>query len=81
VGKEEYVKVIERFSRVFQTMRVKKMIVEGDNAFVIGNYDLKFSNGLSINGDVAEVWKAKDRKLDSLRIFFDTLTFNKNTPT
>jgi ketosteroid isomerase-like protein len=80
VGKDAYVEVIKRFSRVFQTMRVKKMIIEGENACVIGNYDFKFPNGVIINGDVAEIWKAKNGKLDSLTIFFDSLTFDKNSP-
>ena len=80
IGKDAYIEVINRFLKVYQTMRVKQMIVEGDNAFVIGNYDLTFPNGVSTNGDVAEVWKAKNGKLASLRIFFDTLTFDKNTP-
>ncbi len=80
VGKAAYIEVIKRFSRVFETMRVKEMIVEGENACVIGNYDFKFPNGVSMNGDVAELWKAKNGKLDSLTIFFDTLTFDKNTP-
>lgn len=56
------------------------MIVDGDNACVIGNYDYQFPNGEKINGDVAEIWTAKDGKLTSLTIFFDTLTFDKNTP-
>jgi len=80
IGKTAYMEVINRFSRVFQTMRVKQMIVDGENACVIGNYDYVFPNGTSINGDVAEIWKAKNGKLDSLTIFFDTLTFDKNTP-
>lgn len=80
VGKAAYVEVINRFSRVFKTMRVKEMIVAGDHACVIGNYDYTFPNGESMNGDVAEIWTAKNGKLDSLRIFFDTLTFDKNTP-
>lgn len=80
VGKDAYIEVINRFSKVYQTMRVKEMIVEGEKAFVIGNYDLTFANGVSMNGDVAEVWTVKNGKLDSLRIFFDTLTFDKNTP-
>ena len=80
-GKAAYIEVINRFSRVFRTMRVKQMIVEGENACVIGNYDYQFPNGASINGDVAEIWTAKDGKLKSLTIFFDTLTFDKNTPT
>jgi ketosteroid isomerase-like protein len=80
VGKQAYVNVINRFSQVFQSMRVKKMIVENDNACVIGNYDYQFPNGKKINGDVAEIWTAKNGKLNSLTIFFDTLTFDKNTP-
>ncbi|MBJ7881918.1 nuclear transport factor 2 family protein [Gelidibacter salicanalis] len=80
IGKSGYIEVISRFSRIFQEMRVKKMIVDGDNACVIGNYNYEFPNGEKINGDVAEIWTAKNGKLTSLTIFFDTLTFDKNTP-
>lgn len=80
IGKAGYIEIIKRFSRRFQTMRVKEMIIEGNNACVIGNYDFEFPNGASINGDVAEIWKAKDGKLDSLSVFFDSLTFDKNIP-
>ena len=79
VGKAAYIEVIKRFSQVFKTMRVKEMVVEDDTACVIGNYDYVFPNGKSINGDVAEIWKIKDDKLDTLTIFFDTLTFQANT--
>ena len=79
-GKAGYVTVINRFSLIFQQMRVKKMIVDGDNACVIGNYDFKFTNGVKMNGNVSEVWTAKNGKLASLTIFFDTLTFDRNTP-
>jgi ketosteroid isomerase-like protein len=60
-------------------MRIKQMIVEHDSACVIGNYDYTFPNGKSINGDVAEIWNVKNGKLDSLTIFFDTLTFSLNS--
>jgi ketosteroid isomerase-like protein len=80
VGKAAYIEVIKRFSRAFKSMRVKEMIIDGDSACVIGNYDFIFPNGTSINGDVAEIWKAKNGKLASLTIFFDTLTFDKNIP-
>src|SRR5258708_36325128 len=76
VGKAAYIEVIKRFSQLFKTMRVKGMIVEGNRACVIGNYDYVFPNGKSINGDVAEIWKVKDGKPDALTIFFDTYTFN-----
>ena len=79
IGKLPYIEVINRFSKLFTSMRVKKMIVDGDNACVIGNYDYEFPGGKKINGDVAEIWKVKDGKLDSLTIFFDTLAFEQFT--
>lgn len=78
-GKESYLKTIERFSRVYQTMQVKTMIIEGNTASVIANYDYTFPNGKHISGNVAEFWTAKNDKLNSLHIFFDTLTFDQNT--
>jgi len=79
VGKQAYIEVINRFSRLFQSMTVKEIIVEGENACVIGNYDYCFPNGQEINGNVAELWTAKNGKLQSLTIFFDTLTFANNS--
>jgi len=79
VGKQAYIDIIKRFSRLFQNMRVKQMIIDVDSACVIENYDYVFPKGKAINGDVATIWKVKDDKLDSLTIFFDTLTFQANT--
>ena len=79
IGKTAYIEVINRFSKLFKSMRVKEMIIDGENACVIGNYDYEFPGGKNINGDVAEIWKEKNGKLDSLTIFFDTLSFDKFT--
>ncbi len=79
IGKQAYIEVIKRFSQVFTAMRVKEMIIQGDRACVIGNYDFKFPSGQEINGNVAELWTAKNGKLQSLTIYFDTLTFANNT--
>ena len=78
IGKQAYIEVIKRFSQVFTAMRVKEMIVQGNKACVIGNYDFKFPNGQEVNGNVAEHWTANDGKLQSLTIYFDTLTFANN---
>ena len=77
VGKQGYIEVIKRFSRVFYAMTVNEMIIEGDKACVIVNYDFQFPNGQKINGNVSEHWTIKNEKLKSLRIYFDTLTFCK----
>ena len=78
VGKQAYIEIIKRFSQRFEAMRVKQMIVEGDKASVIGNYDFQFSNGFKINGNVSENWTVKNGKLQSLTLYFDTLTFMTN---
>ncbi len=78
VGKQAYIEIIKRFSKLFRSMRAKEMIIDGDHACVIENYDYVFPNGKSINGDVATIWKVKNSKLDALTIFFDTLAFQVN---
>jgi ketosteroid isomerase-like protein len=78
IGKQAYIEIIKRFSQRFEAMRVKQMIVEGDKASVIGNYDFQFPNGYKINGNVAEFWTVRNGKLQSLTLYFDTLTFMKN---
>jgi ketosteroid isomerase-like protein len=78
IGKQAYIQVINRFARRFEAMSVKEMIIEGNKASVIANYDFVFPNGVKINGNVAELWTVKGDKLSSLTIYFDTLTFMKN---
>lgn len=78
VGKQAYVEIIKRFSQRFEAMRVMEMIIEGDKASVIGNYDFQFPNGQKINGNVSENWTVKNGKLQSLTLYFDTLTFMTN---
>ena len=78
VGKDAYIEIIKRFSQRFESMRVKQMLIDGDRASVIGNYDFQFPNGQKINGNVSENWTVKNGKLQSLTLYFDTLTFMTN---
>jgi ketosteroid isomerase-like protein len=78
VGKQTYIEIIKRFSQRFDKMNVKQMVIEGDKASVIGNYDFQFPNGFKINGNVSENWTVKNGKLQSLTLYFDTLTFMTN---
>ena len=56
---------------------MKRMIVAGDRACAIVNYDLVSPRGNKFNADVAEIWEAKNGKLDSIAIYFDTALFQK----
>jgi hypothetical protein len=78
IGKQAYIDIIKRFSQRFQSMRVIQMIIEGDKASAIGNYDFQFPNDHKINGNVSENWTIKNGKLQSLTLYFDTLTFMTN---
>jgi ketosteroid isomerase-like protein len=77
VGKDAYITVIDRFSKLFTTMRVKSMLTSDNKAFVRASYDYQFPNGTKLTGDVAEVWEIKDGELSGLTIFFDTLSFQR----
>lgn len=78
IGKQAYIEIIKRFSQRFESMRVKQMLIQGDKASVIGNYDFQFPNGQKINGNVSENWTVENGKLKSLTLYFDTLTFMTN---
>lgn len=77
VGKKAYIEILQRFGKLFGNMRVKEMFIRDNDAFVVANYDYVFPGGKAVNGDVAELWKVKDGKLDELTIYFDTLSFEK----
>lgn len=77
IGKQAYKEVINRFSKVFTSLQIKEMIIEGDSAFVLARYDYVFPGNNKISGNVAELWKVKDGLLDALTIFFDTLSFHQ----
>ena len=52
------------------------MVVEGGRAFALVNYDLVSPKGRTLSCDVAEFWKLKEGKLDSIAIYFDTTAFS-----
>ncbi len=65
------------FFKLVRGHKVKELITEGPNGFALVNYELMSPKGKTWSCDVAELWKAKDGKLDSISIYFDTAAFNK----
>ena len=66
------------FFRGVLGLRVKNMIIEGDSACAIVNYDLVSPKGNRFDADVAEIWKARGGKLISIAVYFDTAYFQKS---
>ena len=71
-GKAAYTEVIRQFSRMFETVAVKQAIVNGETACVIATYGAVSPSGKKTTFDVAEIWAAKNGRLASLAIYFDT---------
>jgi len=78
VGKQAYIEIINRFSQRFEAMRVKQMIVEVTKQVSLVTMTFYFQNGFKLNGNVSENWTVKNGKLQSLTLYFDTLTFMTN---
>ncbi len=75
-GKEPFVN--NNFFKMVKDLKLKRMIVENENACALVSYDLTSPKGKNFSSDVAEIWKVKDGKLDSLAIYFDTAEFQKS---
>src|SRR5512138_908500 len=75
-GKDAFVN--NNFFKMVQSLTVKQMIVDGENACAIVSYNLTSPKGKNFSSEVAEIWKAKDHKLESLAIYFDTAGFQKS---
>ena len=75
-GKDPFVN--NNFFKMVRSLKVKEMIVENEKACALLKYDLMSPKGKSFSSEVAEIWKVKDGKLDSLAIYFDTAAFQKS---
>ncbi len=64
------------FFKLVKGLKEKEMIAEGVSGFALVNYDLLSPKGRTLSCDVAEFWKVKDGKLDSIAIYFDTTAFS-----
>ncbi|HUI86488.1 MAG TPA: hypothetical protein VLY21_04965 [Nitrososphaerales archaeon] len=73
-GRDAYVN--NGFFKLVRGLRVKETLVDGDRAFALVNYDLQSPKGKTGSCDVAEFWKVRAGKLDSVAIYFDTAWFN-----
>ncbi len=74
-GREVFVN--NPFFKLVKGLKAKTMIIEGESACAVVNYDLVSPKGKSLSSDVAEIWKVKNGKLDSIAIYFDTAAFQK----
>ena len=75
-GKQAYMEGTKRFYSTIQSFELRSLIVEGSKACALTRYQLKGPAGL-FQSDVAEIFTARDGKIDSLGIYFDSAPFPK----
>ena len=71
-GKAAYIETLHRFGRVFEDASVKQRTIDGDTASVVVAYTIVSPSGRKTTIDVAELWTARNGRLASLAIYFDT---------
>jgi ketosteroid isomerase-like protein len=76
-GKRAYLEATKRFFSMITAVELKDLIVDGDKACALTRYDLQAPGGRAFDSHVAEVFKARNGKISSLEIYFDSAPFPK----
>ncbi|HUI30584.1 MAG TPA: nuclear transport factor 2 family protein [Candidatus Acidoferrales bacterium] len=76
-GKAAYLESTRRFFSMISSVEVRDIIVEADKACALTRYELQPPKGSNFTSDVAEIFKVRDDKIDSLSIYFDNSPFPK----
>ena len=74
-GRDLYVN--NSFFKMVKELEVEELIAEGSSGFALVNYQLASPKGRAFSSRVAEFWKTRSGKLDSVAIYFDTVAFEK----
>ena len=74
-GRDAYLESTRGFYSMIGTVRVRELIVDGDKACVLTQYELRPPSGETFTSDVAELFTVKNDKIDSFSIYFDSVPF------
>ncbi len=75
-GKSNYLEITKRFFSTVQSLKVDRLLTDGDMASAVVRYDLKSPQGKVFTSDVAEFFRVKDGKFVWFAIYFDSAPFN-----
>ena len=76
-GKAAYLEATKRFYGSIETVELRKLIVEGENACAVTHYRLRSPQGSPFEADVAEILTVKGEKIRGFDICFDSAAFPK----
>ena len=75
VGKAAVIQSFVPFLKGVESVKVKQMIVEGEDACAVVGYGYINPKGKRMSQNVAEVWATKNSKLARLTIYFDLTAY------
>lgn len=74
-GKPEIIQSFTTFLKGMKSVKVKHLIVSGNDVCAILQYEYVNSKGEKMMQEDAEVWEIKDGKLDRMTIYFDLTAY------
>jgi ketosteroid isomerase-like protein len=74
-GREAFIQSFTTFLRAVETVQLKQLMVQGNNACAVVGYDYVSPTGAKLHQDDAEVWKVVDGNIVALTIYFDITEF------
>jgi ketosteroid isomerase-like protein len=77
IGKDAYVQATAGFLTLVRSVKIERLIAEGDEGCVLAQYELAAPTGKTLNCAIAELFSVKNGQLTNSTIFFDTASFNK----
>ena len=76
-GKAAYLVATKRFFSMISSVTIKDVIVDGDRACALTEYELQPPGGPAFHSHVAEIFKVRETEIVSLDIYFDSTPFPK----
>ena len=76
-GKKSVIEITEDLLSRLQSSEIKQILVEGDVACVLNDYNMVLSNGEKFTLETAEIVTVKNGKINSFDVYFDTTAFQK----
>lgn len=74
-GKQAFIQSFTPFLKGVAGIKIKQLIIEGENACSVVSYDYVNSKGERMSQDVAEICEVKNEKLARLTIYFDLTAY------
>jgi len=74
-GRDAFIQSFTGFLHAVESVYLKKLIVDGNDAAAVVSYDYVSPSGERLHQDDAEIWQIVDGKIAALTIYFDITEF------